>query len=137
MFYVVRGRPLHIHNIPPALNCRVLSISYRSQRSISLFQRKPLYKPRTPFGRFYLRFRNFTLGLVTISIATFSIFYVLDARSALHRYIVTPTLRFLTSDAEDAHRLAILALKYGLHPRDTRRDDPRLAVTVGSRIHRF
>ena len=106
---------LHLHN---------------SSRPISLFRRRPLYKPTTVFGRTYLRLRNFTLGLITISAATFAIFYVLDARSAIHRYVFTPALRLLTPNPEDAHRLAILSLKYGLHPKDTRPDDPRLAVEV-------
>jgi hypothetical protein len=101
-----------------------------SQRSISLFRRRPLYKPSTWFGRTYLRLRNFTLGIVTISVATFSVFYLLDARSAAHRYIFTPALRLITPDPEDAHRIAVLALKYGLHPKDTHPDDTRLSVEV-------
>ena len=84
----------------------------------------------TAFGRTYLRLRNFTFGIVTISVATFSIFYLLDARSAVHRYIFAPALRLVTPDPEDAHRIAVLALKYGLHPKDKKLDDPRLAVEV-------
>jgi dihydroorotate dehydrogenase len=114
------AQPLNRHVLP----------SKNQQRLISLFRRRPLYKPTTAFGRTYLRLRNFTLGLVTLSVATFSILYVLDARSAAHRYIFTPALRLITPDPEDAHRLAILALKYGLHPKDTHPDDPRLAVEV-------
>lgn len=62
--------------------------------------------------------------------ATFSVLYLLDARSAAHRYIFTPAFRLLTPDPEDAHRIAVLALKYGLHPSDMKQDDPRLAVEV-------
>src|SRR5271155_922847 len=82
-----------------------------SYRHISLFRRRPLYKPTTAFGRTYLRVRNFTLGIITISIATFGVFYILDARSAIHRYVLTPALRLTTPDPEDAHRIAVLALK--------------------------
>jgi hypothetical protein len=99
-------------------------------RSLFLLRRRPLYQPVTSFGRGYLRFRNFTLGLLTIGVATFSVFYCLDARSAVHRHFFTPALRLITPDPEDAHRIAILALKYGIHPKDTHSDDPRLAVEV-------
>jgi dihydroorotate dehydrogenase len=101
-------------------------------RLISIFRRRPLYKPTSAFGRTYIRVRNFTLGIATISVATFSIFYLLDARSAVHRYILTPVLRLVTPDPEDAHRIAVLALKYGLHPKDTKPDDPRLTVQVNT-----
>ena len=101
-----------------------------SQRYLFLFRRRPLYKPTTAFGRIYLGLRNFTLGIITISLATISAFYVLDSRSAVHRYVFTPVLRLVTSDPEDAHRIAVLALKYGLHPKETTPDDARLAVEV-------
>jgi hypothetical protein len=132
MFFGARDasrRLLHPRFILQPLNRQVQS-SYGSSRSIFFFRRRPLYKPTTAFGRTYLRLRNFTFGIVTISVATFSIFYLLDARSAVHRYIFTPALRLVTPDPEDAHRIALLALKYGLHPKDKKPDDPRLAVEV-------
>jgi hypothetical protein len=101
-----------------------------SQRHLVFFRRRPLYRPITPFGRAFLRLRNLSLGIVTLSVATFSVFYLLDSRAAAHRYILTPILRLLTPDPEDAHRIAVLALKYGLHPKDTKPDDARLAVEV-------
>lgn len=106
-----------------------------SHRHLFFFRRRPLYKPTTAFGRTYLRLRNFTLGVVTISVVTVSIFYLLDARSSAHRYIFTPALRLITPDPEDAHRIAVLALKYGLHPKDTIPDNPRLAVEVFPRLY--
>lgn len=111
------------------VNCHVTPFK-NSQRHILFFRRRPLYQPITPFGRTYLRLRNFTLGVFTITLATFGAFYLLDARSAAHRYIFTPVLRLLTPDPEDAHRIAVLALKYGLHPKDNHKDDSRLAVEV-------
>jgi hypothetical protein len=116
-------------SILQSVNCHKLALK-GSCRPISLFRRRPLYNPTNAFGRTYLRVRNFTLGIVTISVATFSAFYLLDSRSAAHRYIFTPALRLLTPDPEDAHRIAVLALKYGLHPKDMKQDDPRLAVEV-------
>src|SRR5271170_7219953 len=134
MFVVGRDagrRALHPRFILHPLNRQAQS-SFGSSRSIFVFRRRPLYKPTTAFGRTYLRLRNFTFGIVPISVATFSIFYLLDARSAAHRYIFTPALRLVTPDPEDAHRIAVLALKYGLHPNDQKPDDPRLAIEVSS-----
>ena len=105
-----------------------------SHRHIFFFRRRPLYKPTTAFGRTYLRLRNFTLGIVSISVVAFSVVYLLDARSAAHRYIFTPLLRLVTPDPEDAHRIAVLALKYGLHPKDTKPDDARLAIEVSTMV---
>jgi len=104
--------------------------SAHPRRHISLFRRRPLYKPATAFGRIYLRVRNLALGIVTLSVATFSIFYVLDPRSAIHRYVFAPALRLIVTDPEDAHLIAVLALKCGLHPKDSRPDPPQLAVNV-------
>jgi len=103
---------------------------YTSHRTLFFLRRRPLYKPTTALGRLYLRTRNFTLGILTLGVATFGAFYLLDARSAAHRYVFTPALRLITPDPEDAHRIAVLALKYGLHPKETKPDDPRLAVQV-------
>ena len=127
----IRRKVLSPQCLQPISHTPVIQLHlHSSYRPISLFRRRPLYKPTTTLGRSYLRLRNFTLGLITISAVTFGIFYVLDARSAVHRYLITPALRLITPDPEDAHRLAILALKHGLHPKDTRPDDPRLAVEV-------
>jgi len=126
----VSRRLLHPRFVFQPLNRQVQSAN-GSSRSI-FFRRRPLYKPTTAFGRTYLRLRNFTFGVVTISVTAFSIFYLLDARSAAHRYIFTPALRLVTPDPEDAHRIAVLALKYGLHPKDQKPDDPRLAIEVSS-----
>ena len=125
----VNWRVLQSRSILQSVNCHKFALK-GSRRLISLFRRRPLYKPTNAIGRTYLRLRNFTLGIATISVATFSVFYLLDARSAVHRYIFTPALRLLTADPEDAHRIAVLALKYGLHPKDMKQDDPRLAVEV-------
>jgi dihydroorotate dehydrogenase len=63
-----------------------------------------------------------------VSAGLFAVYY-LDSRSAIHRYIVTPTLRYAL-DPETSHRLAVRALATGLGPRDTQVDDERLKLEV-------
>jgi hypothetical protein len=130
----MRRSVFHSQSIVRPVN-RHVSPLHSSHRHLFLFRRRPLYRPVTTFGRTYLLLRNFTLGVVTISVATFGALYFLDARSAAHRYIFTPALRLLTPDPEDAHRIAVLALKYGLHPKDNHTDEPQLAVEVSSSRH--
>jgi len=55
--------------------------------------------------------------------------YYFDARSAIHRYVVTPVIRH-TLDAETGHKLAVRVLASGFAPRDTQLDDERLKVEV-------
>ncbi|KAF5338351.1 hypothetical protein D9611_012505 [Ephemerocybe angulata] len=57
----------------------------------------------------------------TVSAGLFGIYYF-DSRSAIHRYVLNPTLRALC-DAETGHKLAVKALKYGLTARDQVEDD--------------
>ncbi|KAJ7281605.1 hypothetical protein C8J57DRAFT_1123472 [Mycena rebaudengoi] len=82
----------------------------------TLFGRPP--PPRTP-----IRTGLYSTVFV-ISAGLFAIYY-LDARSAIHRYVFTPLLRY-TLDAETSHKLAVQVLKSGLGPRDPLRDDARL-----------
>ncbi|KIY67325.1 hypothetical protein CYLTODRAFT_422662 [Cylindrobasidium torrendii FP15055 ss-10] len=56
-------------------------------------------------------------------------FYYFDARSALHRYIVTPVLRRVF-DAETSHAIALQALRSGLGPRDPAVDEERLKCEI-------
>lgn len=49
-------------------------------------------------------------------------FYYHDSRSAFHRYLVAPALRFFF-DAEGGHKIAIKILRSGLGPRDPVADD--------------
>ncbi|KAF8216433.1 hypothetical protein K438DRAFT_1559634 [Mycena galopus ATCC 62051] len=74
--------------------------------------------PRTPI-------RSALYGTVfVLSTGLFAIYY-LDARSAIHRYVVPPLLRH-TLDAETGHKVAVKVLKSGLGPRDPVQDDARL-----------
>ncbi|KAI1470563.1 FMN-linked oxidoreductase [Daldinia caldariorum] len=64
--------------------------------------------------------------------------YSTDTRAFVHRYVVPPGLRFVYSDAEDAHDTSVSLMKtlydLGLHPRErassSLSDDPDLAVPV-------
>ncbi|KAJ6607519.1 Dihydroorotate dehydrogenase-domain-containing protein [Mycena sp. CBHHK59/15] len=88
----------------------------RSAYVRSLFTRAPV--PRTPI-------RTGLYGTVfALSAGLFAIYY-LDARSAIHRYVFAPLLRY-TLDAETSHKLAVKVLKSGLGPRDPLGDDVRL-----------
>ena len=55
--------------------------------------------------------------------------YSLDSRARVHRYVITPLMRYFL-DGEQAHRWAIEAAKHGLIPRDWHHDDDTLRVTV-------
>lgn len=58
------------------------------------------------------------------SVGLFAVYYY-DARSAIHRYVLTPVLR-RTFDAETGHKIAVKVLQSGLGPRDPVQDDERL-----------
>ncbi|KAJ7252742.1 Dihydroorotate dehydrogenase-domain-containing protein [Mycena haematopus] len=80
-----------------------------------LFTRAPA---RTPVrSALYTTVFILSTGLFTI--------YYLDARSAIHRYVIPPLLRH-TLDAETGHKVAVKVLKSGLGPRDPAQDDARL-----------
>lgn len=66
----------------------------------------------------------------TLSAGLFAVYYF-DARSALHRYLLTPVLRY-SFDAETGHQIAVKVLRSGLGPKDPVKDDDRLKLTVRS-----
>jgi len=66
--------------------------------------------------------------LFAASAGLFAVYYY-DARSAIHRYVLTPALRH-TFDAETGHKIAVKVLRSGLGPRDPVRDDDRLQSEV-------
>ena len=73
--------------------------------------------------------------VVAVSTGLFAVYYF-DSRSAIHRYIIPPTLRY-TLDPEASHRFAVRALASGLAPRDTQADDERLKFEVIRDLRRF
>lgn len=66
--------------------------------------------------------------LFAASAGLFAVYYY-DARSAIHRYVLTPALRH-TFDAETGHKIAVKVLRSGLGPRDPVTDDERLRSEV-------
>ncbi|KAF8225528.1 hypothetical protein L208DRAFT_1408350 [Tricholoma matsutake] len=67
-----------------------------------------------------------------LSTGLFTVYYF-DARSALHRYFLTPLLRH-TLDAEIGHKVAVKVLKSGLGPRDPLPDDQRLEFKLWEQV---
>lgn len=65
-----------------------------------------------------------------VSTGLFSIYYF-DARSALHRYLLTPALRHALS-AENGHKVAVKVLRSGLGPKDPVKDGEILKTEVSS-----
>ncbi|KAI0657953.1 dihydroorotate dehydrogenase [Cubamyces menziesii] len=67
-------------------------------------------------------------SLFVVSTGLFAVYYS-DCRAALHKYIVTPVIRY-TLDPETGHRLAVKVLGSGLAPRDPLPDDDVLKVEL-------
>ena len=84
-------------------------------------------RTRTTVGRSPLRTGLYATAFV-LSTGLLAVYY-LDARSALHRYFLTPLLRH-TLDAEIGHKVAVKVLRSGLGPRDPLPDDHRLEFKV-------
>ncbi|KAG7440911.1 uncharacterized protein BT62DRAFT_975219 [Guyanagaster necrorhizus] len=59
-----------------------------------------------------------------VSAGLFAVYYF-DSRSAIHRYVLTPLLRY-TLDPETGHKFAVQVLRSGLGPKDVVADDERL-----------
>jgi len=66
--------------------------------------------------------------LFTLFAGLFTAYYF-DARSAIHRYVLTPVLR-CAFDAETGHKLAVKVLRSGLAPRDLIKDEDSLRSQV-------
>jgi hypothetical protein len=72
--------------------------------------------------------RGLYTTVVALSVGLFAVYYF-DSRSAIHRYIITPTIRHAL-DPEASHRFSVRVLGSGLGPRDTQVDDERLKLEV-------
>lgn len=68
------------------------------------------------------RLKNVFLGTAIGLSFTFGYFYITDSRAGIHRWVVTPLLRWAFDDAEEAHKAGTKSLKvlyeFGLHPRE-------------------
>ncbi|TFK40001.1 Dihydroorotate dehydrogenase-domain-containing protein [Crucibulum laeve] len=95
----------------------VLHNTRHSTRSRTLFT-KTTSAPRSP-----LRTSLYATAFV-VSTGLFAVYYF-DARSAVHRYVLTPVLRY-TLDPETGHKLSVKVLRSGLGPKDPVVDDARL-----------
>ncbi|KAI0629103.1 dihydroorotate dehydrogenase [Trametes polyzona] len=98
----------------------VLSSRYVARRAASTVA------PPPP-ARSYARTAAYA-SLFVLSTGLFAVYYF-DSRAALHKYIVTPVIRY-TLDPEASHRLAVRVLGSGLAPRDTLPDDEVLKVEL-------
>ncbi|KAI0372679.1 dihydroorotate dehydrogenase [Pilatotrama ljubarskyi] len=67
-------------------------------------------------------------SVFVVSTGLFAVYYF-DCRAALHKYIVTPVIRY-TLDPEVGHRLAVRVLGSGLAPRDQLPDDDVLKAEL-------
>ena len=112
MFTLRRSALRASHAFRPTLQARVVSTSSQT--------------PQNPLKK------GLYATVFAVSAGLFAVYYF-DSRSAIHRYIITPTLRYAL-DPETSHRVAVRALASGLGPRDTQADDERLKLEVFS-IH--
>ncbi|CDO68192.1 hypothetical protein BN946_scf184938.g44 [Trametes cinnabarina] len=78
-------------------------------------------------ARSYVRTAAYA-SLLVVSTGLFAVYYF-DCRAALHKYVVTPVIRY-TLDPETGHKLAIRVLASGLAPRDPLSDDEFLKVEL-------
>ncbi|OLL25282.1 Dihydroorotate dehydrogenase (quinone), mitochondrial [Neolecta irregularis DAH-3] len=78
------------------------------------------------------RLNDVILGLTALAGASFFAYYAFDSRAGVHRHVIVPLLHAFT-EPEDAHKIAIDILKWGLSPRDTKPDSEQLAVQLWGR----
>ncbi|KIM44967.1 hypothetical protein M413DRAFT_25359 [Hebeloma cylindrosporum] len=114
--------PILQHGIPQKLSRNSLARASKASRST-----RHLFTQSTPAQRTPIRTGLYTTAFV-LSAGVFAVYYF-DARSALHRYILTPILRN-AFDVETGHKIAVKALKSGLAPRDPVGDDERLKSRI-------
>ena len=107
------------------LGARILKLSHK-QPTRTLFSSTKTAPPRSPIlTGFYRTFFVLGTGLFAV--------YYFDARSAVHRYFLTPALRY-TLDAETGHKVAVKVLRSGLGPKDPVTDDEKLTFEVSNII---
>lgn len=96
-------------------------------RSLALNQRRTLFSRAAPPPPNPLRTGLYATAFA-ITTGLFAVYYF-DARSALHRYVITPIVRH-SFDAETGHKIAVKVLRSGLGPKDPVPDDEKLEVEV-------
>ncbi|KAF8817543.1 hypothetical protein BYT27DRAFT_7199076 [Phlegmacium glaucopus] len=88
---------------------------------------RSLFTASTQVKRTPIRTAVYTTAFV-LSAGLLAVYYS-DARSALHRYVLTPLLRN-AFDPETGHKIAVKVLKSGLAPRDLTKDDKVLNCQI-------
>lgn len=105
---------------------RVLALPHHLGSRRTFFTSNKSAAPRSPILTGVYR------TVFVLSAGLFAVYYF-DARSALHRYIITPVLRYAL-DPETGHKVAVKVLRSGLGPRDPISDDERLKFNVRAAI---
>ena|SRR6266498_660922 len=82
------------------------------------------------------KLRNFILGTTSVIGTMFFIEYYFDSRAAIHKYLIMPLLRNVTTP-ESSHNFAIWISKWGLNAKDRLPDDERLSVEVNRYFRHF
>lgn len=89
-------------------------------------------------GSLVTRLKNLLYGTSIALFLVFGYYYVTDTRAGVHRWLVTPSLRWIYNDAEEAHEAGTKALKglyeLGIHPRE--RGDPDKAGDLSVEVER-
>ncbi|KAJ3496947.1 hypothetical protein NLJ89_g10414 [Agrocybe chaxingu] len=114
--------PILQHGIPHRLARSCLDLSKHARSSHRTLFTKSTSTPRSP-----VQTGLYTTAFV-LSAGLFTVYY-LDARSALHRYIITPIVRN-AFDAETGHKLAVKTLKTRFAPKDPLPDDKLLGCKM-------
>ncbi|KDR80528.1 hypothetical protein GALMADRAFT_240830 [Galerina marginata CBS 339.88] len=118
--------PILQRGIPQTLARISFRIPNRANTSRHLFT-KTVPAKRTP-----IRTGLYTTAFI-LSAGVFAVYYF-DARSALHRYLLTPILRNVL-DAEAGHKVAVKTLRSGLlAPKDPLGDDARLKCKLWDEV---
>ncbi|KAI9063868.1 hypothetical protein FKP32DRAFT_1611618 [Trametes sanguinea] len=103
------------------------TLSRQTLRPAFVSRRAASTASQQPPTRSYARTAAYA-SLFVVSTGLFAVYYF-DCRAALHKYVVTPVIRY-TLDPETGHRLAIRVLASGLAPRDPLPDDEVLKVEL-------
>ncbi|USW54116.1 Putative dihydroorotate dehydrogenase, aldolase-type TIM barrel [Septoria linicola] len=77
------------------------------------------------------RFIAYVYGTGLVLLLSFGYLYVTDTRASIHQFLVTPLVRLIHSDAEEAHHAGVRYIKalhdFGLAPRERGNADKALA----------
>lgn len=139
----LRGWPSAREHLSRSLASNVRGQWQLGRRQLHSNVRPRIYSPRTSAPRTQYRFaseetakqevigdarsgvtrlKNLFLGTSIVLALSFTYLYVTDTRASIHQWLVTPVMRLVYPDAEEAHKAGNKALKglyiFGLHPRE-------------------